>query len=292
LKLVTRKNEVRQAVARIKRGGLTIGLVPTMGAFHEGHLSLIRICRRRAAFTVVSIFVNPIQFSPGEDFQSYPRNLEGDLALAGKEGVDLVFAPSEKEMYHPGASTYVEETELSKGLCGRYRPGHFRGVTTVVAKLFNIVTPDLAVFGQKDFQQLAVIRRMVRDLDLPVEIVAAPIVREPDGLAMSSRNVYLSAEERRRAPRLYHNLKEGAGAVARFEGDVTSLLENLRSKIERETGGRVEYLSAVNEESLEVTQACECRYLAAALYLGSARLIDNVEVKRSLHTSLEPGQFP
>jgi len=278
VKLVKSKVEVRAEIARIKSAGARVGLVPTMGYFHEGHLSLMRISRRQADYTVVSLFVNPIQFAPGEDLESYPRDLERDLGLAQKEGVDLIFAPEKKEVYAPNATTFVEETSVSKGLCGQSRPNHFRGVTTVVTKLFNIVTPDLAVFGRKDLQQLILIRRMVRDLDLPVEIVAGPIVREPDGLALSSRNLYLSEQERRRAPNLYRGLQAAARALAVPGAELAGVLESARREIERNTGGQMEYISAVDNDMAEVKQASECRYLVAALQLGSARLIDNVDV--------------
>ena len=260
-----------------------MGLVPTMGYFHQGHLSLMRISRSRADYTVVSLFVNPIQFAPGEDLDRYPRDLERDLDLARKEGMDLLFAPDREEVYAPDASTFVEETSVGKGLCGQSRPGHFRGVTTVVAKLLNIVTPDIAVFGRKDLQQLVVIRRMVRDLDLSVEIVAGPIVREPDGLALSSRNIYLSKQERQRAPNLYRGLQTAARALAEPESELAEVLESARRGIEQDTGGGVEYISAVDDVMAEVKQASDCRYLAAALQLGSTRLIDNVDVS--------PGSF-
>jgi pantoate--beta-alanine ligase len=240
VKLVKSKIEVRAEIARLKSAGARVGLVPTMGYFHEGHLSLMRISRRQAVYTVVSLFVNPIQFAPGEDLEGYPRDPERDLDLARKEGVDLFFVPDKKEVYAPNASTFIEETSVSKGLCGQSRPDHFRGVTTVLTKLFNIVTPDLAVFGSKDLQQLMVIRRMVRDLDFPVEIVAGPTVREPDGLALSSRNLYLSKEERRRAPDLYRGLQAAARALAEPGAELASAGQgenvSLRRSVERITG--------------------------------------------------------
>ena len=284
MKLVKSKIELRQEIAHAKRAGARVGLVPTMGCFHEGHLSLIRISRSQADYTVVSLFVNPIQFAPAEDLDSYPQDLERDLELARKEQVDLLFAPDKDEIYAPDASTFIEETSLSKGLCGTNRPGHFRGVTTVVAKLLNIVGPDLAVFGRKDLQQLIIIRRMVRDLDLPVEIVAGPTVREPDGLALSSRNLYLSGEERNRAPNLYRGLQAAARALAEPGAELAGVLKSARREIERDTTGKVEYISAVDHHMIEVTQASEGSYLAAALQLGSARLIDNVD--------LNTGDFP
>ena len=284
MKLVKSKIELRQQIAHAKSAGARVGLVPTMGCFHEGHLSLIRISRSQADYTVVSLFVNPIQFARGEDLDSYPQDLERDLELARKEQVDLFFAPDTDEIYAPDASTFVEETSLSKGLCGVNRPGHFRGVTTVVAKLFNIMGPDLAVFGRKDLQQLIIIRRMVRDLDLPVEIVAGPTMREPDGLALSSRNLYLSEEERSRAPNLYRGLQAAARALAEPGAGLAGVLKSARREIERDTTGKVEYIFAVDHDMIEVTQASEGRYLAAALQLGSTRLIDNVD--------LNIGDFP
>lgn len=278
MKTVTTKRDVRLEVAAARGRDLSIGLVPTMGFFHAGHLSLMSRCRELSGFCVVSIFVNPIQFGPGEDYERYPRDLERDLEMARSEGVDLVFAPSVEEMYAPDASTGVTEIEVSRGLCGAGRPGHFGGVATVVVKLFNIVAPDVAVFGRKDLQQLAVVRRVVRDLDLPVRVVAGPTVREVDGLAMSSRNVYLSAGQRARAPELQRTLADLAGRVGRAGGDITPLLDEARAHIEAVTGGRIEYLSAVDDAMRTVSRASECRWLAAALHLGKTRLIDNVEV--------------
>ncbi len=278
MKVLHKKNQVRQALARARAAGSRIGLVPTMGFFHEGHLSLMRLCRSKCDLCVVSIFINPTQFGPQEDFAGYPRDPQRDRAMAEAESVDLVFAPAVKEMYAPDASTTVMEETVSRGLCGRSRPGHFRGVTTVVAKLFNVVQPDVAFFGQKDLQQLAVIRRMVRDLDLPVIIEAGPIVREPDGLALSSRNIYLKPDERRRAPGLYRALCKGGQMFSGAKGNPSPLLEEISRQIESSTGGKVEYLSGVDQDIKEVADASECRYLAAALHFGSTRLIDNVGI--------------
>ena len=278
MELVRTKDEVRRAVARQRAMGKVIGVVPTMGSFHEGHLSLMRLCAGRAAFSVVSLFVNPVQFGPGEDLERYPRDEERDRKLAAGTGVDLLFAPAVEEMYAPGSSTFVEETELGRGLCGASRPGHFRGVTTVVAKLFNIVRPDLAVFGRKDLQQLMVIRRMVRDLDFPVEIVEGPLVREPDGLAMSSRNVYLDKRHRAGAPLMYAVLMQTAAQIADSRGRISATLVAARKEIGRRTGGRLEYLEALDQELAVTDEAAGCAYLAAALQLGATRLIDNVRV--------------
>ncbi len=278
MELVRTKDEVRRAVASRRAGGKIIGLVPTMGGFHEGHLTLMRLCAGRAGFTVASLFVNPIQFGPGEDLESYPRDEQRDSELAAGAGVDLLFAPSVEEMYAPGRSTFVEETELGRGLCGASRPGHFRGVTTVVTKLLNIVQPDLAIFGRKDLQQLMVIRRMVRDLDFPVEIVEGPLVREPDGLAMSSRNVYLDGPRRAAAPGMYAALMRAAAQIAGGQGQISVALAAAREEIERKTGGRLEYLQALDNELAAADEAAGCAYLAAALQLGATRLIDNVRV--------------
>lgn len=277
---VETKKQVREAVTAARSRGLSIGLVPTMGYFHEGHLSLIRLSRSMSGYTVVSLFVNPAQFGPGEDFERYPRDLQRDAALAVSAGADLLFAPEPSEMYAPDASTYVIEESVSAGLCGASRPGHFRGVATVVAKLFGIVEPDVAVFGRKDLQQLAVIRRMARDLDMRVRIVGAPIVREPDGLAMSSRNVYLTAEERARAPHFQRVLSGLAEQVRQAgPGRLADILDAARRRIETATGGRIDYLTAVDRDMAAVSQAGECMYIAAALFLGRTRLIDNVAVR-------------
>ncbi len=276
--VVGSREEASRRVREARARGLTIGLVPTMGYLHEGHLSLMRLARARCGFTAVSIFVNPIQFGPGEDLERYPRDLERDLALVEREGVDLVFAPPVEQMYYPDRSTVVEETMVSRGLCGRSRPGHFRGVTTVVAKLFHILEPDLAVFGRKDLQQLAVIRRMVRDLDFPVEILAGEIIREPDGLALSSRNVFLSPGQRAAAIGLQRGLREGADRLAEPAADLAAVLADTAARIEQWTGGSLEYLSAVDQAMEEVAAATGCRYLAAALRYPQVRLIDNVEV--------------
>jgi pantoate--beta-alanine ligase len=278
MELARTKDEVRRAVAAKRAAGKVVGLVPTMGFFHEGHLALMRICAGRAGFTVASLFVNPIQFGDGEDLQHYPRDEDRDRELAEDAGVDLLFVPSEAEMYAPGRSTYVEETVIGQGLCASSRPGHFKGVTTVVAKLFNIVQPDLAVFGRKDLQQLMVIRRMVRDLDFPVEIIEGPLVREVDGLAMSSRNVYLDDSQRAGAPKMYAVLMDAAGQIADGRVDLGGVLAMAGRKIERKTGGRVEYLEALDDGLEPATDLDNCAYLAAALHMGPTRLIDNVRV--------------
>lgn len=268
---------VRGCVRAWKREGLRVAFVPTMGALHEGHLSLIRLARTRGARTVVSIFVNPTQFGPGEDYARYPRTEEADLAACRNAGADAVFLPEVSEMYAGGSATAVSvEGPISAGLCGASRPGHFRGVATVVAKLFHIVEPDAAVFGQKDAQQLAVIRRMVRDLDFPVEIVPAPIVREPDGLAMSSRNAYLSAEERAQASVLRRALLEAEGRVRSGEADAAAIRRAMAAVVAGAPLAELDYAEVVDAESLEPLVRLDRPALAAlAVRFGKTRLIDN-----------------
>jgi pantoate--beta-alanine ligase len=269
-------SEMKNLVKDWKRHGLSIGFVPTMGYLHEGHLALVRRVKELSDRVVVSIFVNPIQFAPGEDYQRYPRDLERDKALLEKEGVDVLFSPKAQEMYPPGFQTYVEVKELSSGLCGRYRAGHFVGVATVVLKLFNIVQPDIAVFGEKDYQQLKVIQRMVQDLNLDVKIIPHPTVREEDGLAMSSRNTYLSPEERKSAIALYKALNLAEELINRGERRVATLKEKLKEFIESYPYTKVQYIEFVHPETLkEVERVDEPTLLALAVFVGKARLIDN-----------------
>lgn len=278
LEVVTTAAEVRRRVARARAEGQAIGLVPTMGALHEGHLSLIRRARSDCEYVVVTLFVNPTQFPPGEDFERYPRDLEGDVRKAGAAGADLVFAPSVEEMYPPGDATFVEVTgTLVEGLCGPHRPGHFRGVTTVCARLFNIVGADRAYFGEKDYQQLRVIEQMVRDLKLPLEIVPMPTVREPDGLAMSSRSAYLSPEEREAAAVLYRALSQGQKQAAAGDHDAAALLATVRAAIEAEPLARLQYAELRDAETLvTLSHLDRPAVLAVAAFVGKARLIDNV----------------
>jgi pantoate--beta-alanine ligase len=275
------RQEVREAVAAARRDGRTIGLVPTMGSLHEGHLSLLRAARDRCDVVVMSLFVNPTQFGEGEDLAEYPRNEARDVELAGSEGVDIVFAPATSEVYPAGFATFVAVEGLSDvldGDPGRRGAGHFRGVTTVVAKLLNIVAPDVAFFGQKDAQQAVVIRRMVRDLDFPVEIVVEPTVREPDGLALSSRNAYLTPDERQRATGLWRALDQ----VRRAAAAGSSVGEALASGhgVLAETGIDPEYLEARYADDLTPAQSFNGRpvLVAVAARVGRARLIDNVVV--------------
>jgi pantoate--beta-alanine ligase len=271
--------EVRQAVAQARKAGRSVGLVPTMGALHAGHVSLIRAARRDTAFVVVSIFVNPTQFGPNEDLSRYPRPLEKDLEICGAEKADLVFTPEVAEMYPPGATTIVEVQELQDVMCGASRPGHFRGVATVVLKLFNIVQPDAAYFGQKDAQQACIIQRMVRDLDVPIEIKVCPIVRESDGLALSSRNVYLSPDQRRHAPALFQALQEAQDRIQEGERLPEAIQEILVDRIAATPGARLDYAAVVAADNLKPLERLQgAVLLALAVKFGETRLIDNMKV--------------
>ena len=255
----------------------TIGFVPTMGALHEGHLSLVRLAKKEAGLVVVSIFVNPLQFGPQEDFERYPQRLEKDLVLLEKEKVDAVFSPHHIEMYPEGFQTKVELPSLSQFLCGKTRKGHFEGVATVVLKLFQIVTPDVAVFGNKDYQQRLIIETMVQDLNLNVRIVAAPIVREADGLAMSSRNSYLSLEERKRAVVLNQSLKRAEELFSQGERRSSRLIREVVEIIDKENPSHIDYVSICHVKTLaEISEVKDQALLAVAVFFGKTRLIDNV----------------
>jgi pantoate--beta-alanine ligase len=283
LKIFPTIDEMRAASRAARHAGKRLGFVPTMGALHEGHLSLVRAARAACDVVAASIFVNPTQFGPNEDLAKYPRSFEQDCQLLEREGVDFIFAPTAEEMYPAGAVTWVTVEELSTKLDGRSRPGHFRGVTTVVAKLFHIVEPAVAFFGQKDAAQVAIIRRMVRDLNLPVEIVVCPIVREPDGLAMSSRNAYLDAQQRQQALVLYRSLrkvKELAGAGERKAG---RLIEAGRAEFAKEKSVRLDYFEIVNPDTLDpVEDISRGALVAVAAFLGTTRLIDNLRIEAKL----------
>jgi pantoate--beta-alanine ligase len=269
-------NETRAASHIARQAGQRVGLVPTMGALHEGHLSLVRAARTQSDFVIVSIFVNPLQFGPKEDLSNYPRTFERDRALLEKEGVDLIFAPSDAEMYPRGAVTYVNVEGLSERLDGLSRPGHFRGVTTVVSKLFHIAEPDKAFFGQKDAAQVAIIKRMVRDLDMAVEIVVCPIVREPDGLAMSSRNAYLDPYQRKQALVLSRALNRVQELFEGGEREARLLIAAGEEVFRGEPAVRLDYVSVVDRDSLEPLEQAESgALLAVAAYVGATRLIDN-----------------
>ncbi len=275
MKIVETIEEVRKQVKEWKKQGLTVGLVPTMGYLHEGHQSLMEAARKENDKVVVSIFVNPMQFGPTEDLAEYPRDLDHDAKLCEKVGVDLIFHPEPEEMYQPDFCSFVDMTGLTEGLCGKTRPIHFRGVCTVVNKLFNIVQPNKAYFGQKDGQQLAVIRRMVRDLNMDIQIVGCPIIREEDGLAKSSRNTYLSAEERKAALILSKTIAFGK-ELAKTEKDAKKVIAAMKEKIETEPLAKIDYVEAVDAISMQPAETLkgECM-LAMAVYIGKTRLIDN-----------------
>lgn len=280
MEVIKKIKEMQEKANFWREEKLTHALVPTMGYLHEGHLKLVRLARNMADRVVVSIFVNPLQFGPSEDYHIYPRDLERDLALLEKEKVDVVFIPEAEEMYPKDYQTYVEVTELTKGLCGAYRPGHFKGVATVVLKLFNIVKPHLAVFGEKDYQQLKVIQQMVKDLNLEIKIVAHPTVREWDGLAMSSRNTYLKEEERRSALSLYQALKFAERLILEGERSTKKIKELMQDYIEKFPYTKVQYIEIVDPETLKPVEKLDKNVLIAlAVFVGKTRLIDNKVIK-------------
>ena len=276
MRVLEKISEMRDVSRASNRDGRRLGLVPTMGALHEGHLSLVRAAKAASDVVVVSIFVNPTQFGPKEDFSRYPRSFERDCRLLEAANVDAVFAPSVEEMYPQGSVTWIEVATLSERLDGKSRPGHFRGVATVVAKLFHIVEPDAAFFGQKDAAQLAIIRRMVLDLNFPIEIIGCRIVREPDGLAMSSRNAYLSPEERQSARVLNRSLREVENAFRAGENRVGPLIQLGRKTIAAEPAVRLDYFEIVQPDTLESAATPEGSLAAVAAFVGTTRLIDNV----------------
>jgi pantoate--beta-alanine ligase len=274
---MTSAAEMTALSREVRRAGKRLGFVPTMGALHPGHLSLVRTARAQSDVVVASIFVNPKQFGPNEDFAKYPRSLESDSAKLSCENTDYLFQPSVEEMYPTGATAWVTVEGITDKLDGRSRPGHFRGVTTVVAKLFNIVQPDLAFFGQKDAAQAAIVRKMVRDLNFDVEIVVCPIVREPDGLAMSSRNVYLSAVERKQATVLYRALMRVQMLADQGESDSARLAAAGQQVMSEEPSVRLDYLEIVNPDTLDpVATTSGGALVAVAAHVGSTRLIDNI----------------
>lgn len=281
MKTLSKIPQIREAAKAEREMGKSIGFVPTMGYFHQGHLSLMKAARRECDTVVISIFVNPTQFGPTEDFASYPRDVERDKKMAEAVGVDYAFIPSVEEIYPDGYSTYVDiEGSLTKGLCAADRPGHFRGCATVVAKLFNIVQPDKAYFGQKDVQQAIIMKRMVDDLNIPVEIVVCPIVREKDGLAMSSRNVYLSPEERKAAPVLYKALRKAEEMVGAGERKAPAIRKTMEDIIRSEPLANIEYIAICDTTNLEeVEEIKDETLIALAAKFGKARLIDNTIIK-------------
>jgi pantoate--beta-alanine ligase len=279
-RLITTISELRSDLAAARKADKRIGLVPTMGALHEGHLSLVRASKAECGLTVVSIYVNPTQFGPQEDLAKYPRTLASDMAALAALDTDVVFAPSDGEMYPDGCGTWVEPGRAAEPLEGQCRPGHFRGVATVVLKLFDIVQPDAAFFGQKDYQQALVIRRMVIDLNVPMEIVVCPIVRHADGLAMSSRNRYLSPSARQRALVLWQSLQLAADLVARGERSAEKIIEQMRMKILTAEDARIDYVALVDPETLMPVEAIAQRTLAVlAVKIENTRLIDNCLLK-------------
>jgi pantoate--beta-alanine ligase len=280
MKIIETIEEMRTAVLDFKSAGLTVGFVPTMGYLHQGHLSLVRASRAKTDRTVVSIFVNPIQFGPAEDLDRYPRDLGRDRALLEREGVDLLFHPATEEIYPAGFRTTVEVRDLQDRLCGASRPGHFRGVCTAVMKLFQIVRPDVAFFGQKDAQQAVIIRRMARDMELDLEVDVRPTVREPDGLAMSSRNSYLSAEERKAARVLFQGLELARAMAEAGEEDAAAIVDAVRGLVGREPLTRIDYVEVVDpEELVPLGRIADEALVVLAVFVGTTRLIDNAVIR-------------
>ena len=278
---IIRSPKVMQRICGgLKRDGKIIGLVPTMGYLHEGHLSLVRIARKRSDVLVVSVFVNPTQFGPKEDFKRYPRDFQRDKSLLKQEGCDFVFVPGMKDMYPDGYLTYVDVDKITGGLEGATRPGHFRGVTTVVAKFFNIVQADVAVFGQKDAQQAVVLKKMVADLNFGIKMIIAPTVRERDGLAMSSRNVYLSGEERKQAKVLYQALQAAREMLREGERKASKIVSKMRTLIGKQPLAEIDYIAITDANSLELLHKLKGEILISlAVRFGKTRLIDNIKIK-------------
>lgn len=286
MKITEYISPLRENIIQARKQGKEIILIPTMGYLHSGHLSMVERARNddedhEKAYIVMSIFVNPLQFGPNEDYEKYPRNLTRDSRLAQEAGVDILFVPSVQEMYPEGQSlTVVTVAQVTAELCGRQRPGHFQGVSTVVSKLFNIVQPDTAYFGQKDYQQFVVIKQMVKDLNFPIQLIASPTVREADGLAMSSRNAYLNPGQRAQAPVLYRALQEGAELIASGEKSPALITEKIRQRISKDTDGKIEYIEIRNAENLSsVGNVDRSVVIALAVHFGSTRLIDNILVE-------------
>jgi pantoate--beta-alanine ligase len=280
MRIIRSPKTMQRICGGLKREGKIIGLVPTMGYLHEGHLSLVRIARKRSDVLVVSVFVNPTQFGPKEDFRRYPRDFKRDKSLLEQEGCDFVFAPRMKEMYPDGYLTYVSTDKIIQGLEGAMRPGHFRGVTTVVAKLFNIVQPDMAAFGQKDAQQAVVLKKMVEDLNFGTKMIIAPTVRERDGLALSSRNLYLSEEERKQAKVLYQALRAAKEMIREGERNASKIVSKMRTLIGRQSLAKIEYIAITDADSLELLNELKGEILISlAVRFGKTRLIDNVELR-------------
>ena len=274
--VITSVHQMKDYSARARTANKKIAFVPTMGFLHEGHLSLMREGKKRGDILIVSIFVNPTQFGPSEDFERYPRNFAGDSRMAERVGVDVLFAPEAREMYPPSHQSFIRVTEVTRGLCGKSRPTHFQGVATVVAMLFHIVMPHIAIFGEKDFQQLVTIQQMVRDLHMDTEVVGMPIIRELDGLAMSSRNTYLTPDERKAALSLHRSLERAREGISKGELRAGLLIEKAREVLQSEPLVRVDYLEICDARTLEpVDQIDRNVVIAVAAYLGKVRLIDN-----------------
>jgi pantoate--beta-alanine ligase len=280
MRVIKSVKSMQRLSSLFKKEGKKIGLVPTMGFLHEGHLSLVDIARKRCDKLVVSIFVNPLQFGPREDLSRYPRDLKRDIRLLKERGTDFVFIPDERDMYPDGFHTYVEVEKLTNVLCGKSRPGHFRGVTTVVLKLFNIIKPDIAVFGEKDAQQAIIIKRMVEDLNLSTKIITGPTIRERDGLAMSSRNMYLTQNEREDAVVLYKSLLMAREMIKEGEYKPREVIEKMRQMIAKKETARIDYVSIIGKKDLAPVKKIEGEVLVAlAVWFGKARLIDNITIK-------------
>ena len=282
MEIILNVSLMQKRAEELRSAGKKIGFVPTMGFFHEGHLELMRVARRNADVLVVSIFVNPIQFGPSEDYDRYPKDIERDKKKAQEVGVDILFLPSVEEMYPDGFQTKVHVEKLTQHLCGLFRPGHFDGVTTVVTKLFNIVKPHVAVFGEKDYQQLLVIKRMVKDLNMDIHIIGVPTVRESDGLAMSSRNVYLSPEERKSALCLKKSIDLAIEMVKKGESDASLIKRKVKELINSHPFTKIQYVSICDPETLEeVDQIKDRALIALAVFVGNARLIDNAILEKT-----------
>jgi len=284
MKEITKIKEMKTVVKELKSKGKTIGFVPTLGYLHEGHLSLVRSSVQRTDTTVVSIFVNPTQFGPKEDFKDYPRDIKKDIKILKREGVDYLFLPDTEEMYPQGYKTYAEVQDLEEKLCGLYRPGHFKGVCTVVLKLFNIVNPDSAFFGQKDAQQAIILKKMVEDLNLEVKIEVLPLVRDEDGLALSSRNEYLNSEERQAALALPRSLQEAKKMIKEGERRAAVIIEKMKEIIGKEPLAKIDYVEIVDLDELDPVEEIEKEALVAlAVFVGKTRLIDNmiIEIHRT-----------
>jgi len=280
MEIVNRIQRMKEIIKDIKRDNKTIGFVPTMGCLHQGHLSLVREARRMSDYAIVSIFVNPKQFGPNEDYEKYPRNITKDAEILSQENVDYVFYPAVEEMYPENYRTYVIVEDLSDKLCGRSRPGHFKGVATIVLKLLNIIQPNFAFFGQKDAQQSIIIKKMIRDLNLDTEIIILPIVREPDGLAMSSRNLYLNPEERKAATVLFKSLQAANELIKDGEKKANKIIEKIKKIISNEPLAKIDYVEIVDLENLNPLKSLDkTALIAIAVYIGETRLIDNIIVR-------------